>query len=96
MLYTLSMPIVKLSSQRQITIPKWMLELIGAKAHDKLVVKFEDNRLILELIKKDLVEELAGSLAHLVPPDKRNIPIEEAIKMAKDIAAQHIAREGLE
>lgn len=95
MLYTLSMPIVKLSSQRQLTIPKWMLELIGAKAHDKLAVKFEDGKLILELVKEDWVGSLAGSLTHLIPEDKIDIPVDEAIEMAKEIAAQEISRRGM-
>lgn len=96
MLYTLSMPLVKLSAQRQITIPKWMLELIGARAHDKLSIKIDEGKLVLVLAKKDIIEELAGSWKNLIPKDRGNITVEEAIKKAKSIAAEHIAREGLE
>lgn len=94
MLYALSkMPTAKLSSQRQITIPKMFLEMIGAKAHDKLTIRLDGKKLVLELAEGDWVERLAGSWTEAMPEDKRGVPFKELLEEAKALAAKEIMKD---
>jgi len=57
----------------------------------KTIISKSGKKLIAEPKKRLLVNELAGSLHSLVNKSKLRIPTNQAIEMAKDIAAKKIA-----
>lgn len=87
------MQLVTISSQRQITIPVNMLEELGVDKKDKLFLTIEAKKLIAKPQKGSVVKRLAGSLNHLVPKSMLKISTQEAISLAKNLAAQEIANE---
>lgn len=73
------MNIVTLSSQNQITLPVGL----GLIPRERFLVDKQGGKIVLEPINGSLVDELVGSLEEFIPKDKKNIPVETAIKMAK-------------
>ena len=45
--------------------------------------------------KRNITDELAGSLARFVPPEKRNVPLGVVRREALKIMAEEVAHEGL-
>lgn len=81
------MHIATISSQRQITLPKSMLESIGAKVGDKLWIKISNGSIVAE--KERDISELAGCLRPYIHPSKLGVPYEEA----KRVAIEQMIRE---
>ncbi|WP_306305630.1 AbrB/MazE/SpoVT family DNA-binding domain-containing protein, partial [Metallosphaera hakonensis] len=47
-----SMPETVVTRKYQVTIPKEIREALGIKVGDKLIVKIEDSKVVLELVKR--------------------------------------------
>lgn len=71
---------VKISSKRQITIPSKIFEELQLNQGDRLVLKIQENKLVIQKALS-LVEELAGSIK--VPKKYKNKSIDFIIKDAK-------------
>lgn len=86
------MTLVALSTQNQITIPALYLHQFGMKAPGKFLVDKKDDGLFLKPIKGSIVDELAGCLTKFIPKNRRNVPIDEAIRLGKLAMARHVAQ----
>ena len=64
------MKIVTLSSKNQITIPKEALEELQLIPQRKLLIRYQKDKIVLEPIRKSIVEETAGSLKKYIPKNK--------------------------
>lgn len=89
MYYYFIMHTATLSSKNQITLPKFLLEMVNAESGDKFLVSKDDEVITLRPIKTSIVEELSGSMK--IPKSKRGIPFDKvreivAKKVAHDIA----------
>lgn len=76
-----------LSSKNQITIPKFMLDLLTIASGDKLFVSTFDKTITLTPIKGTLVDSLAGSVK--VPKSKMGIPFNKV----REIVSKKVAYE---
>jgi len=78
-----------LSIKNQITLPKFILNLLDIESGDKLLVHAEENSISLQPVGKSVVDSLAGSIK--VSKDKRGIPFEKALSVTKKRVAQKLA-----
>lgn len=85
------MKIVTISSKRQITLPKSLMEVLGLEPNDQAIVRHEDKRLIFEPMKKSIVEQTAGSLYKHIIPSKRGVSMETIMKAVNKAKARHAA-----
>lgn len=81
------MNIVTLSSQNQITLPV----SLGLIPRERFFIDKDENKIVLTRIKKTVVDELAGCLEKYIPENKKKIPVEKAIRLAKIAHAKEIA-----
>jgi len=86
------MNIVTVSSQRQITIPKQVLDQLLVSKKDKLLLNIEDSQLVLKPIGKSIVEKLSGSLAEYIPKNKRKTSFKKIMTQTQKIAAKELAQ----
>ncbi len=86
------MHLATISSQRQITLPKLLLDQLSLDIKDRVrIFAFQDKILIEpDLIK---VSDLAGSLAHKISQNKKNVPFAQVKKLALKKLAQELAHE---
>lgn len=77
------MHIATLSSQRQITLPKALLDSFSLSGKDRFLVRRKENTIVLEPVGADLAE-LAGCLKPLIHPSKLHVSYEEAKQSAID------------
>ncbi|HOZ03018.1 MAG TPA: AbrB/MazE/SpoVT family DNA-binding domain-containing protein [Candidatus Woesebacteria bacterium] len=85
------MHIATISSQRQITLPKAMLDQLALKTKDKVKIEVDNDQLVIK--KTVSLMDLSGCLAHLVSPDKKGVPIEVARASAMKVMAKRWAEE---
>jgi len=78
-----------LSIKNQITLPKFILDLLNIESGDKLLVHAEENSISLEPVGKSVVDSLAGSIK--IPRDKKGVPFEKALSVTKKKVAQKLA-----
>lgn len=79
------MYVTTLSIKNQITIPKFLLNMIGVKDRTQFLISKKDDILTMRPIRTSLVDELAGSLS--IPKNKRGIPFNKVREiMAKKVA----------
>lgn len=71
---------VRISSKRQITIPVLIFNQLGLSQGDELMVKIDQNKIIMEKSEL-LLRDLAGSLK--APKRYQNKPIDFVIREAK-------------
>ena len=87
------MHIVKVSSQRQITLPQRLLARIGVKKHDNLSLEVKGDVLVVKPRKTTLVEELSGSLLPYIKPELRGKSMKEIMRVTRKRVAEHLAHE---
>lgn len=80
-----------LSSKNQITLPKFLLDMLSIQSGDTLLVSAKEETINIRPIKKDIVSMLAGSIK--VPKSKMGVPFEKAMAIANEIAAKKTAQE---
>lgn len=84
------MKIATISSKGQITIPRDIQALLNVGHGSKIMLYPHKNVVVMEPLKKSLTEQTAGSLAHLIPPEKRGIPWSKVIKETQKIVAKKL------
>ncbi|GIW64419.1 MAG: hypothetical protein KatS3mg092_0352 [Patescibacteria group bacterium] len=77
------MIISTISSKNQITLPKDILLSIGIGPKDKLLIRKEEEKIILSPLKNSVVDEIAGVLTKNVSRKKLNQPLTEIRKQTK-------------
>ncbi len=82
-----------LSSKNQITLPKFLLDMINAKSGIQFLISEKNETLTMRPIKTSLVDELAGSMS--VPKRLRGIPFEKVQAIAEYEAAKKIVEDSL-
>ena len=85
------MQIATVSSKRQITIPKDMLEYLGLTFYGKVLLEKKDKVVTLTPMTKSVVEETAGSLRKFIKPSLLGMSVEEMNKRTKEVIAKHLA-----
>lgn len=81
------MPVSRLTSKGQTTIPKEIRDALGLKPGDQIRFVLEDeNRVVLSTPKRS-IEELAGILHD---PDRKPLSVEELNDMMEQAVADHV------
>jgi len=78
-----------LSTKNQITLPKFILEVLGIKSGDKLLVQIESDEVVIKPLGGSMVDFLVKSIK--ITKSKRGIPFEKALLLTKKIAAKKLA-----
>jgi len=89
------MHIATISSKRQITLPKKLLDKHNVKPGDTVVVTTNKNGLAIEPKTNSIVEETAGSLKKYIPKAKLGVPFKQVREKTMQMVAEEIAKEGL-
>ncbi len=86
------MHLATISSQRQITLPKLLLDQLSLDIKDRVKISAFQDKILIEpdLIK---VSDLAGSLGQKISPIKKNVPFARAKAIALKKIAQELANE---
>ena len=90
------MQIATISSKNQITLPVSILRSLGLSPSRKVLVKKEDESIVITPVKKDMIEELSGSLNKYISKDKLGKSVKEVEDIAKERAAFEIAKKMLQ
>ncbi len=77
-----------ISSQNQITLPKFITNLLGINPGDKVLVRTEKDEVVLRPMGKSVVEDLGGSL--VVAESKRGVPFDEVLAETKKKTAKKL------
>lgn len=88
------MTLVKLSSKNQITIPADALLQLAVYPQSQLYVDWEEDRIILQPVKKSVVEEVAGSLNKYIDPAKLGKSWSEILWETKKVTARELVKNG--
>lgn len=84
---------VTLSSQRQITVPKGLLDMIGFGKGGKLFLYVKNDNIVAIPIRDSIVKSLAGSLEKLIPDDKKAASLNTIDRLTRKAVAAKIANE---
>lgn len=87
------MRIVTLSSKHQITIPKALLKQLQVAPRSKLLIKAENDAIMVKPLKKPIADELAGSLTKYVHPSKIGVSFDLIMEETKRKVAKKLATE---
>jgi len=85
------MRLVTISSKRQITIPKDLLESLGLDVGQKAFIEKDRDKLSLRPVAVSVVEETAGSLNTFVPSSKLGASLEEIDRETRKIVSKSLA-----
>lgn len=85
------MKIVTISSKNQITLPVSVMAALGLTAKSKVFIRAKDDKVVIEPVKKSVVEKVGGSLTHLVPKDKLGVSLKEIDEVTRNAVARHLA-----
>lgn len=80
-----------ISIKNQITLPKFILELLGLQSGEKLLVEAEKGEIKLKPAGKSIVDAVAGSIK--IAEDKKGIPFEKVLSVTKQRVAEKLATE---
>lgn len=89
------MNIATVSSKRQITIPKSLLEAIGIYPLGKITLEKDRKMIVLKPLTKSIIEQTAGSLRKYVDPSLLGKSIKDEEDAIGMIIGKHAASEGL-
>jgi AbrB family looped-hinge helix DNA binding protein len=85
------MKIATISSKNQITLPVSIMKALGLTAKSKVYIRVKDDKVVIEPVSKSVVEELGGSLTHLVSKDKLGKSLSEIDEVTRTEVAKHLA-----
>ncbi|MCJ7740987.1 AbrB/MazE/SpoVT family DNA-binding domain-containing protein [Candidatus Microgenomates bacterium] len=74
-----------ISIKNQITLPKFMLELLGLQSGEKLLVEAKEGEIQLKPAGKSIVDSLANSIE--ISEAKKGIPYTKVLSSTKKIVA---------
>ena len=86
------MKMVTVSSKRQVTIPKRLLDALNLEPGNKLVLKVQKNSLIAQSLGSSVVEQTAGSLTAFVGRSRLGVPFSQALEKTKELVAKDLAK----
>ena len=88
------MKIVKLSSKRQITIPKNILGNQSLQPGDRLVIyKVQDGFILKPFGGTSVVKDTAGSLGKYISSSKKGVSLAKILKETKIKTSRKLAKE---
>jgi bifunctional DNA-binding transcriptional regulator/antitoxin component of YhaV-PrlF toxin-antitoxin module len=89
------MKVVTVSSKRQITLPKEVLDLLEVKPQEKLILRVtktgKRKTAFLEPLRTTIVNQTAGSLTHHVHKSKLGTPLYKILTEAKKTTSKKLA-----
>jgi len=83
------MIITTLSTKNQITLPKLILEALGIKNGDKLLVQAQNEEIKIKPMGRSIVDSLAKSIK--ISPEKKNIPFKKVLLSTQKAVAKKLA-----
>lgn len=86
------MQIALLSAKGQITIPKYIQRELKIGHRSKLAIYPQKDLIIVKPLRTSITEQTAGSLAHLVPENKKGVDIDQVLEETKKIAAFELVK----
>lgn len=89
------MKIATVSSKGQITLPRSLLRDVNITLKSKVLIKRSNGFIVIQPIKKSVVEETAGSLAKYIPKEKRGVPFAKIREITQKLAAEELVKKGL-
>jgi len=72
---------ISITSKRQATFPKKVLDMLGARPGDRLIVRIENNRVTLEPTGRGILD-IAGTLPKFTIPKGKTL--EDIIEESRD------------
>lgn len=84
---------VTLSSQRQITLPKILLDMINVGKNEKLFLYVKNDSIVATPVGSSVVKSLSGSLEKFIPDDKKSATLKTIDKFTRKAAANKIAND---
>lgn len=86
------MQLVTISSKRQVTLPKRYLDELGFVFNGKALLEKEGNKLTLKPVNESIIDQLAGSLNHLIDPSKLKVPFNVVRKKAMEEMGRNLTK----
>jgi len=86
------MKLVTISSKNQITIPAEYLRSLGLSSSSKVLVEKKNKKILLTPVKKSIVDEVAGSLTHLIPKGKLGKTLKGIDEGTRNAVVKHLAK----
>lgn len=86
------MRIATISSKRQITLAKSLLEKYHLFPSDKIIIEEKKVGLILKPLKESIVSGTFGALSEHIPQSKKNLSYDYIIKETKRIIGQRLKK----
>lgn len=86
------MHIATISSQRQITLPKALLDQLSLDSKDRVQIVVSDGNLLIKP-EKIKANDLIGRLGSKIPASKRGVPFKVATAFAVQKVVQELANE---
>lgn len=83
--------LITITSKRQATFPKKLLEALGVDMGDKIMAKITNGRVTLEPVKGDILD-----LYGFLEKESKGVSLEKIMEETKKARARAIAREGTE
>lgn len=84
------MQVATISSKRQITLPKDLLVSFGIKPGAHVILQSQKEGVLVQPLRKSIVEEVAGSLASYIPSSKRNLPFSKIMEETRKKTAKKL------
>jgi len=81
------MPVSKLTSKGQTTIPKEIRDALGLKPGDRIRFVLEDENRVVLSVPRRTIEDLAGMF---YDPDRKPVSIEQMNEDMKQAVADHV------
>ncbi len=85
------MQITLLSAKGQVTIPKKIQRELKIGHRSKLAIYPQKDAIIIKPLKTSITEQTAGSLAHLIPENKKGVRFNQVLDETQKIAASELA-----
>lgn len=85
------MKIALLSVKGQITIPRQIQKDLGVGHGSRLAIYPQKNVIIIKPLKTSITDQTAGSLANLIPLNKKGVPFGKVRQQTQQTAAYELA-----
>lgn len=79
------MSLTKISSKNQITLPVAMMNELDLFKGQNIWMEIEKRKIVIKAAKKDIIDEIAGSLTKYVDPNLLGLSDKEIMQKTKKI-----------
>lgn len=86
------MKIATISSKGQITLPRSLMQELDITTKSKVLIERSNGTLVIQPIRKSIVEQTAGSLAKYIPKEKRGVPFNKIREITQRLAAEELMK----